>query len=228
MPACRAARHSDALAYMVDRCRCPDAREGWRLYRKRLREGRHRPAYVPVTGSARRLRALAHLQWAPETLAPPLGLATREVLAIRAGRWSTVRRSTADRIDLLYRRLILLPPGPSTRAAGHAERADWAPPWAWDGHLFNLDDPRADPAAAAATCGLAQPLRRLAMLDHAHAVAADEDQARYRAARLEYFRARHAARTVQAEVQGDLFDLVEDGDPDGCSPYGCRSGLAAS
>lgn len=32
---------------------------------------------------------------------------------------------------------------------------------------------------------------------------------------------------AQAEVQGDLFDLVEDGDPDGCSPYGCRSGLAS-
>lgn len=32
---------------------------------------------------------------------------------------------------------------------------------------------------------------------------------------------------AQAEVQGDLFDLVEDGDPDGCSPYGCRSGSAA-
>lgn len=26
------------------------------------------------------------------------------------------------------------------------------------------------------------------------------------------------------ELQGDLFDLIEDGDPDGCSPYGCRSG----
>jgi hypothetical protein len=32
---------------------------------------------------------------------------------------------------------------------------------------------------------------------------------------------------AQAEVQGDLFDLIEDGDPDGCSPYGCRSGSAA-
>ncbi|WP_116051900.1 hypothetical protein [Amycolatopsis palatopharyngis] len=27
--------------------------------------------------------------------------------------------------------------------------------------------------------------------------------------------------------QGDLLDLIEDGDPDGCSPYGCRSGGAA-
>lgn len=29
------------------------------------------------------------------------------------------------------------------------------------------------------------------------------------------------------ELQGDLFDLLEDGDPDGCSPYGCRSGQPA-
>lgn len=32
-------------------------------------------------------------------------------------------------------------------------------------------------------------------------------------------------RTEWRERQGDLFDLDEDGDPDGCSPYGCRSGV---
>lgn len=32
---------------------------------------------------------------------------------------------------------------------------------------------------------------------------------------------------AQAEVQGDLFDLTEDGDPDGCSPFACRSGVPA-
>jgi hypothetical protein len=26
-------------------------------------------------------------------------------------------------------------------------------------------------------------------------------------------------------VQGSMFDLAEEGDPDGCSPYGCRSGV---
>lgn len=31
-------------------------------------------------------------------------------------------------------------------------------------------------------------------------------------------------RAEWADRQGDLFDLDEDGDPDGCSPYGCRSG----
>lgn len=33
-------------------------------------------------------------------------------------------------------------------------------------------------------------------------------------------------RTEWGERQGDLFDLLaEEGDPDGCGPYGCRSGL---
>ena len=31
-------------------------------------------------------------------------------------------------------------------------------------------------------------------------------------------------RDATAEVQGDLFDAAEDGDPDGCGPYACRSG----
>jgi hypothetical protein len=37
-------------------------------------------------------------------------------------------------------------------------------------------------------------------------------------------------RTTAAERvswQMDIFDIEEDGDPDGCSPYGCRSGVAA-
>jgi len=36
-------------------------------------------------------------------------------------------------------------------------------------------------------------------------------------------------RTTRAERIGwqtDIFDHLEDGDPDGCSPYGCRSGDA--
>lgn len=33
-------------------------------------------------------------------------------------------------------------------------------------------------------------------------------------------------RKEMKELQTDIFDLLEDGDPDGCSPYGCRSGEA--
>jgi len=34
-------------------------------------------------------------------------------------------------------------------------------------------------------------------------------------------------RNELAAMQGNLLDLIEDGDPDGCSPYGCRSGAAS-
>lgn len=34
-------------------------------------------------------------------------------------------------------------------------------------------------------------------------------------------------RREWADRQMDIFDVIEDGDPDGCSPYGCRSGEAA-
>lgn len=34
-------------------------------------------------------------------------------------------------------------------------------------------------------------------------------------------------RSEWADRQMDIFDVLEDGDPDGCSPYGCRSGEAA-
>lgn len=35
----------------------------------------------------------------------------------------------------------------------------------------------------------------------------------------------HVTRNEWVSRQGSLFDLAEDGDPDGCSPYGCRSGV---
>ena len=35
---------------------------------------------------------------------------------------------------------------------------------------------------------------------------------------------RNEAKELRDELQGDLFEIEEDGDPDGCSPFGCRSG----
>ncbi|SHW76137.1 Uncharacterised protein [Mycobacteroides abscessus subsp. abscessus] len=34
-------------------------------------------------------------------------------------------------------------------------------------------------------------------------------------------------RVTRAEYADMQLDLFEDGDPDGCSPYGCRSGEVA-
>ncbi|WP_197683335.1 hypothetical protein [Jiangella alkaliphila] len=36
------------------------------------------------------------------------------------------------------------------------------------------------------------------------------------------------SRSEWADRQGEIWDMVEDGDPDGCSPYGCRSGAPAA
>lgn len=37
----------------------------------------------------------------------------------------------------------------------------------------------------------------------------------------------HVTRAEWRDMQPSLLDLLEDGDPDGCSPYGCRSGVPA-
>ncbi|SKE25194.1 hypothetical protein [Mycobacteroides abscessus] len=38
----------------------------------------------------------------------------------------------------------------------------------------------------------------------------------------------HAELRVSGKPNADMqLDLFEDGDPDGCSPYGCRSGEVA-
>lgn len=39
---------------------------------------------------------------------------------------------------------------------------------------------------------------------------------------------RSPSQRMRDAGQQALFDLDEDGDPDGCSPYGCRSGLEAT
>lgn len=160
MTTCPAARHGDALAYMVDACRHPAARESYRLYRKRLREGRHPPAYVPSVGPARRLRALALLGHSLPAIADALGMTKHDVYKIRAAYYPTIRLVKATRIEILFDRLTTRPPGRSSRAVAHARQAGWAPPWAWDGAVFAIDDPTADDRLAAQTVGMAPLLRR--------------------------------------------------------------------
>src|SRR5690349_8687682 len=57
-PDCTADIHGTQYAYSHRGCRCPHARNDDRIYRKRLREGRHTAAYVDATGTARRLQGL--------------------------------------------------------------------------------------------------------------------------------------------------------------------------
>jgi hypothetical protein len=139
---CPATRHGTALAYQVDRCRCDDARETYRIYRKRLREARYEPDRVDSTGTARRLQALAAIGWPAEHLAVRLGCSDVAVQQWRRRRHPAVYRRTADRVAALYEQLSGTP-GPSPITRDRARRAGWAPPLLWDG--IDLDDPGAEP-----------------------------------------------------------------------------------
>lgn len=140
---CSAARHGDALAYQVDRCRCPHAREDYRIYRKRLREGRWAPVNIDATGTSRRLRALGAIGWPAEALGDHLGASKEAVQRWRAARTPRVHRDTAAAVAALYDRLSATP-GPSAYTRQRAASFGWAPPLLWDD--LDIDDPTAHPA----------------------------------------------------------------------------------
>lgn len=142
-PTCTAQRHGTEAAYSYYDCRCPTAREAWRLYRKRRREGRADPRMVDPTGTRRRLQALAAIGWSPHLLARELGFTATNAVRhlMRTGR-GKINTRTAEAVRHLYDRLSMTP-GPSTRARNHARRAGWAPPLAWDDH--DLDNPTPNP-----------------------------------------------------------------------------------
>lgn len=139
---CTAARHGTELAYQVDKCRCPDAREAYRIYRKRLHEKRHQPLRVPATGTTRRLQALAAIGWPADLLAQRLGRSKAQTQQWRRGRYTRVNHRTAALVADLYDQLWDTP-GPSTYTRRHAARHGWAKPMAWDD--ATITDPAARP-----------------------------------------------------------------------------------
>lgn len=138
---CRATRHDTPNAYRVG-CACPDAREAWRLYNKRLREGRQPAGLVDITGTRRRLEALAAIGWPLHDIAARLGLPARQISNWRATTHPHIRRSRAAAVARIYDQLWDTP-GPSERARGHAARAGWPVPMAWSDDT--IDDPAAEP-----------------------------------------------------------------------------------
>lgn len=138
---CNGPRHGDANAYRRG-CRCPDAREGRRLFVKRWREGRLPAGFVPSIGATRRLRALAAIGWSPTDLAVHLDTDRFNVLQLRYGRCPTMTRTVHARIARVYDQLSGTPGG-SVRVRNHAERSCWAPPLLWDGG--DIDDPQSEP-----------------------------------------------------------------------------------
>jgi hypothetical protein len=135
---CTARRHDTMSAYRQG-CRCPDAREAWRLYKKRRTEGRQEPLVVSGLGTARRLQALAALGWPLVDLAVELGCHKSMVGHLQTRRYAKVLKSTADRVDVVFRRLSMKV-GPSDKARRRAQRNGWSPPLAWND---DIDNPRA-------------------------------------------------------------------------------------
>ena len=123
-------------------CRCPEAREAWRLYTRRRRQGRGTGSgLVDAIGTARRLQALATMGYTQADLAAAMGWKGVQMVA-RSLKAHRVARSTAERVSAAYERLSMKP-GPSPRAAKRARHAGWAPPLAWD--EGRIDDPTAKP-----------------------------------------------------------------------------------
>lgn len=139
---CTATRHDTALAYQVDRCACPTAREAYRLYRKRLHEGRQPPGWIDSTGVARRLQALAAIGWSTTTLGRRLGYDRRTVASLRNQRRPRILVPNHTRIVALYDDLWDTTGG-CTRTQRTAHARGWAPPMAWDDQ--SIDDPTAQP-----------------------------------------------------------------------------------
>jgi hypothetical protein len=162
---CPAPRHGSAHDYTGKAgCRCPDARDAARVYRKRLREGRLPAALIDPTGSRRRIQALQAIGWPMSELVRLLGRPGSNALShLNAN--PQCRRSHAIRITVLYERLRRTP-GPSYSAALRAQKQGFAPPSAWDGRHIN--DPNVVPdtvdAVAAITVDPTGSRRRIQAL----------------------------------------------------------------
>ncbi|WP_433731105.1 hypothetical protein ACQP2Y_21830 [Actinoplanes sp. CA-051413] len=142
-PACTAGRHGTYTAFR-DGCRCPHARDAWRIYQKRHREGRAEPRRFDATGVRRRIQAL----WA-------IGHNSQAISAATGGRLSAdnihlitkrsaVVASTRDAIFDAYRRLSGKP-GTSSTTRRRAVAAGFPSPMRWGA---DIDDPNAKPDPA--------------------------------------------------------------------------------
>jgi hypothetical protein len=151
-------RHGTHNAYLSDRCRCPDCRAAHaRRTRQRRRQAVHSEygvcppptTWVVLTGSRRRLEALATLGWSSTDLAPMLGCRRSMVEAWRRGGGNgCISSTTAADIAEVYERIS---DQPSTgryakRTRNWAQRMRFIPPIGWDDDT--IDNPAVKPFAA--------------------------------------------------------------------------------
>ncbi|MFG2165542.1 hypothetical protein [Micromonospora chersina] len=141
-PTCGATKHGTANAYARHRCRCATAREAWRIYNKRRREGRNQPNCIDATGSTRRMQALVAIGWSLRGIGRISGYHHRTIQDVAYGRRRRITRQTAAWVADLYERLSGTPGG-SRYALTVAKRNGYVPPLAWEG--VDIDDPNAKP-----------------------------------------------------------------------------------
>lgn len=125
-------------------CSCPDAIEAMRIYRKRRRQGRQLPGYVPAIGTARRLKALAADGWPAVELARRLGVTQQMVSYLRNPPGRLVRRDNAERVAALFDQLEGHP-GPSEWTRSRAVIAGWHTSMAW--LYLDIDDHKVRPSS---------------------------------------------------------------------------------
>lgn len=133
------------------------------------------PAWVDVTGAARRLQALSAVGYTLAVLHEETGIRAAHLSRIMVGGVRVVRRGTHEVVAEVFDRLAMKQ-GPSAESKRRAAAKGWAPPLAWDedsidapdaqpdyGHKkrgFDLDEWRfivqggEDPERAAERCGV--------------------------------------------------------------------------
>jgi hypothetical protein len=100
-----------------------------------------RTQWVDPTGTTRRIKALCAIGHPLTTIGHAADIAPRHLSDITAGRVTTVRRSTHERVAAAFERLAMnLGTSDETRRRSAAK--GWAPPLAWGD---DIDDPAAKP-----------------------------------------------------------------------------------
>jgi len=127
------------------RCRtCRDAKAAvQRQYRKRRYLNRGSTT-TDITGTRRRLRALAAIGWHSDAISEITGIHPKQIQEYTSAnsRRHVVYVSTARIVEDVYDKLSMTH-GPSVITTSRAKAKGWAPPLAWDDD--ELDDPEARP-----------------------------------------------------------------------------------
>lgn len=145
--ACIGTRHGTYPAYQHAGCRCPDAREAWRLYYFKHRHKLLSPAWVESTGARRRVRALMRVgftSWDITRAAVNAGFLVSRytVVPLAMSRNSRISATTHNAVKAAYDSLSGLF-GESVTNIACSRRKGWPSPLAWEG--VDIDDPNKKP-----------------------------------------------------------------------------------